>query len=58
MKNTLLLIGLVTGLAGSLRAGETLHLKVEPERDSLLLGSPQELVLRIENEVQHEYSLL
>jgi hypothetical protein len=35
MKKPLLFIGLVAGLAGGLRAGETLRLKVEPERDCL-----------------------
>jgi len=48
MKNALIALGLATGLAADLYAGETLSLKVEPERDCLLAGSSQELVVKID----------
>ena len=48
MKLKLLTIGLATGLAANLFAGETLNLKLVPDRDVLLKGSPQEVVVRID----------
>jgi Ca-activated chloride channel homolog len=48
MKLKLLTIGLVTGLATQLFAGETLNLKLVPDRDVLLRGSPQEIVVKID----------
>jgi Ca-activated chloride channel homolog len=50
MKRTLLTLGLATGLCSSLFAGETLRLKLEPDRDVLLKGSPQEVVVKIDLE--------
>lgn len=46
MKHIVLAIGLATGL--NLLAGETLRLKIEPDRDFVLSGSPQELVVKID----------
>src|ERR1035437_2037224 len=46
MKKTLLVLGLATGLAVSLFAGETLHLNLVPDRDVLLKGRPQEVVVK------------
>jgi len=48
MKKTLLVLGLATGLAVSLFAGETLHLNLVPDRDVLLKGRPQEVVVKID----------
>jgi len=48
MKRTLFILGLATGLAVSLSAGETLHLNLVPDRDVLLKGSPQEVVVKID----------
>jgi Ca-activated chloride channel family protein len=48
MKRILLSIGLVTGLAASLFAGETLNLKLVPDRDVVLKGQPQEIVVKID----------
>jgi Ca-activated chloride channel family protein len=48
MKKTLLALGLATGLAVSLFAGETLHLNLVPDRDVLLKGRPQEVVVKID----------
>ncbi len=48
MKRIALLIGLATGLSTQLVTGETLRLKLEPERDWLLAGSPQEVVVKID----------
>jgi len=48
MNKTLLTLGLATGLAVNLFAGETLHLNLVPDRDVLLRGSPQEVVVKID----------
>jgi Ca-activated chloride channel family protein len=48
MKKTLLILGLATGLAVPLFAGETLHLNLVPDRDVLLRGQPQEIVVKID----------
>ena len=48
MKKTLLALGLATGLAVHLSAGETLHLNLVPDREVLLKGSPQEVVVKID----------
>src|ERR1017187_7069867 len=48
MKKTLLALGLATGLAAPLFAGETLHLNLVPDRDVLLKGRPQEVVVKID----------
>jgi Ca-activated chloride channel family protein len=48
MKTTLLTVGLAAGLAVPLFAGETLRLKLEPDRDVVLRGSPQEVVVKID----------
>jgi Ca-activated chloride channel family protein len=48
MKKTILAFGLVTGLSPSLFAGETLRLKLEPDRGFLLSGAPQEVVVKID----------
>ncbi|MEO7676931.1 MAG: VWA domain-containing protein [Verrucomicrobiota bacterium] len=48
MKTSLFVIGLALGLACSLEAKETLSLKLEPEQNLVLVGSPQELVVRID----------
>jgi Ca-activated chloride channel family protein len=48
MKKTLLAFGLATGLAVPLFAGETLHLNLVPDRDVLLKGRPQEVVIKID----------
>jgi Ca-activated chloride channel homolog len=48
MRLTALIIGLATGLTLQLAAGETLRLKVQPDRDYLLKGSPQEVVVKID----------
>src|SRR5947207_4031017 len=46
MKSILLMIGLAT--SSNLFAGETLRLKLEADRDFVLSGSPQELVVKID----------
>src|SRR5437763_5822091 len=46
MKLIVFAIGLATGL--NLFAGETLRLKIEPDRDFVLSGSPQEVVVKID----------
>jgi hypothetical protein len=46
MRKTIFAFGLVTGLAANLFAGETLRLKLEPDRGFLLSGSPQEVVVK------------
>ena len=48
MNKTLLALGLATGLAARLSAGETLHLNLVPDRDVLLKGRPQEVVVKID----------
>src|ERR1039458_7107758 len=48
MNKTILAFGLVTGLAANLVAGETLRLKLQPDREFLLSGSPQEVVVKID----------
>ena len=48
MKKTLLILALATGLAVNLSARETLHLNLVPDRDVLLRGSPQEVVVKID----------
>jgi Ca-activated chloride channel homolog len=48
MKTIALAIGLVVGFAANLSAGETLRLKLEPDRDYLLSGSPGEVVVKID----------
>jgi Ca-activated chloride channel family protein len=48
MKKKVFAFGLVTGLAANLCAGETLRLKLEPDRGFVLSGSPQEVVVRID----------
>jgi Ca-activated chloride channel family protein len=50
MNKILLTLGLATGLAAPLLAGETLRLKLEPDRDVLLKGVPQEVVIKIDLE--------
>ena len=48
MNKTLFALGLATGLAARLSAGETLHLNLVPDRDVLLKGRPQEIVVKID----------
>src|SRR5216684_4547827 len=48
MKMIALAIGLATGFAAPLFAGETLRLKLEPDHDYLLAGTPGEVVLKID----------
>lgn len=48
MKINLLAIGLATVLSTSLFAGETLNLKLVPERGCLVRNSPQEVVVKID----------
>ena len=48
MKKILLALGLATGLTTGLFAGETLHLNLVPDRDVLLKGRPQEVVVKID----------
>ena len=43
-----LAVGLATGLASPLFAGETLRLKLEPDHDYLLAGAPGEVVVKID----------
>lgn len=49
MKKHLLTLALAAGMVG-LCSGETLRLKLEPDRDVLLKGSPQEVVIKIDLE--------
>ena len=48
MKLKLLTIGLATSLAANLFAGETLQLKLVPERDYVVKNLPQEIVVKID----------
>jgi Ca-activated chloride channel family protein len=48
MKMIALAIGLATGLTATLFAGETLRLKLQPDHEYLLAGSPQEVVVKID----------
>ena len=48
MKMIALAVGLATGLAAPLFAGETLRLKLEPDHDYLLAGTPGEVVVKID----------
>jgi Ca-activated chloride channel homolog len=48
MKKTFLLLGLATGLASPLVAGDTLRLNLVPDRDCLLRNRPQEVVVKID----------
>src|SRR5436309_14206590 len=48
MKRIALAVGLASGLAANLFAGETLRLKLEPDRDYVLSGSPREVVVKID----------
>jgi len=48
MKLNLLALGLATVFSANLLAGETLSLKLVPERDCLLRHSPQEVVIKID----------
>ena len=48
MKKTLFVLGLATGLALPLVAGETLHLNLVPDRDVLLRDRTQEVVVKID----------
>ncbi len=48
MNKTLFALGLATGLAARLSAEETLHLNLVPDRDVLLKGRPQEVVVKID----------
>ena len=44
----MLLLGLATGLALPLSAGETLRLNLFPDREVLLRNQPQEIVVKID----------
>src|SRR5437762_12467182 len=48
MKMIALAIGLATGFTAPLFAGETLRLKLQPDREYLLAGAPQEVVVKID----------
>jgi Ca-activated chloride channel family protein len=48
MKTIALAFGLASGLAANLFAGDTLRLKLEPDRDYVLSGSPREVVVKID----------
>ena len=48
MKKILLIVGLATGVAAPLFAGETLRLNLVPDRDVLLRNRPQEIVVKID----------
>ncbi len=48
MKNYIFAVGLVMGVTSSLFAGDTLRLNLQPDRDLLLKGSPQEVVVKID----------
>src|SRR5690242_3089796 len=47
MKTTACLIGLAAGLTAHLASGESLHLRLEPEYEYLVAGSPQEVIVKI-----------
>lgn len=48
MNKTLLTLGLATICTANLFAGETLHLKLVPDREVVLRGRPQEVVVKID----------
>ena len=48
MKTILLTIGLATAFTANLFAGETLKLKLVPERGYFVRNSPQEVVIKID----------
>ena len=48
MKKIMLTIGLATACLANLFAGETLQLKLVPDREVVLKGSPQEVVVKID----------
>src|SRR5258706_1420218 len=48
MKLHALSIGLATGLASTVFAGETLRLQLQPDHEYILAGSPQEVVVKID----------
>src|ERR1039457_2142807 len=48
MKKILLTLGLATFCTANLFAGETLNLKLIPDRDVVLRGRPQEVVIKID----------
>jgi len=48
MKRSLLFSGLAMVCAANLLAGETLNVKLVPDRAVLLKGSPQEVVVKID----------
>ena len=48
MKRTLLIIGLATIVTANLFAGETLTVKLVPDRELVLKGPPQEIVVKID----------
>jgi Ca-activated chloride channel family protein len=48
MNKILLTLGLATICTANLFAGETLHLKLIPDRDVVLRGRPQEVVIKID----------
>src|SRR5262245_10039484 len=50
MKILLVTVGLAMGIAVPNLSGETLRLKLEPDRDVVLKGSPQEVVIKIDLE--------
>src|SRR5215471_12709245 len=50
MKTLLVTVGLAMGIAVPHLSGETLRLKLEPDRDVVLKGSPQEVVIKIDLE--------
>jgi Ca-activated chloride channel family protein len=48
MKKIMLTLGLATACVANLFAGETLQLKLVPDREVVLRGSPQEVVVKID----------
>lgn len=48
MKKLFFAVGLACALSFNLHAGETLRLKLEPEQEFILSGSPQEVVVKID----------
>lgn len=48
MRKTLLTLGLATACAANLFAGETLQLKLVPDRELVFKGTPQEVVVKID----------
>ena len=48
MNKTLFALGLAAGMAVPLFAGETLHLNLVPDREVLLQGRPEEIVVKID----------